>query len=91
MPCSNGVSTLVPLPIAACCRAQAKWKAKITSPEYLAAKAAKEEEAAAKAAEEAAVPLHEANDWGISCDGGDEEAGCRFTRSLIHSCVTVCS
>ena len=62
----------------ACCRAQERYKAKITSPEYLAKRAAEEAEAAAKAEEEAAKPLHEENDWGISCDddgSGGEASG----------------
>jgi|AntAceMinimDraft_1070359.scaffolds.fasta_scaffold55677_1 hypothetical protein len=48
-------------------------RVKIASPEFLAAKAAKEMAAAAKAAEEAAIPLHDVNDWGISCDSAAVE------------------
>lgn len=56
-----------------CRGAQALHRAKIASPAYIAAKASEAEAAAAKAAAEAAVPLHEANDWGISCDEVAEE------------------
>ena len=49
-------------------------RARVTSPEYLAAAAAAAAAAEAEAAEEAAKPLHEENDWGISVDAGDNDA-----------------
>ena len=60
--CDNGV----------CCRCQVQYKAKIASPEYITAKTAKDAVAKAAAAAEA-VPVHDENDWGISCEGGDKQ------------------
>ena len=58
-----------------CRRRQEAHRARVTSPEYLAAAAAAAAAAEAEAAAEAAKPLHEENDWGISVDAaaGDDD------------------
>ncbi len=57
----------------ACRKAQANYKEKINSPEYLELKRKEDETKAIALAEEAAKPLHDANEWNIVVDCGDAE------------------
>ena len=57
---------------AACRRAQERHMAWVTSPEYLAKKAAEAEAARVRDEAEAAKSLHDANEWSIRVEGGGE-------------------
>ena len=57
---------------AACRRAQERHRAWVTSPEYIAKKAAEAEAARVRDEAEAAKSLHDANEWSISVDGGGD-------------------
>jgi len=57
---------------AQCVQAQRRHSEKVSSPEFLEARLLEERIKRDADAREAAEPLHEANEWGISVSGGDE-------------------
>lgn len=70
---------------AVCRGQQAAHRARVTSPEFLAAAAAAAATAAAEAAAEAAKPLHEDNEWCICVDDDQAEDDVSGARVLSVS------
>lgn len=74
---------------AACRRAQERHRAWVTSPEYIAKKAAEAEAARVRDEAEAAKSLHDANEWSISVensdgDGGNTQRGTKETKDTTN-------
>ena len=72
---------------AACRRAQERHRAWVTSPEYIAKKAAEAEAARVRDEAEAAKSLHDANEWSICVENSDGEHNQRGTKETKGTVV----